>query len=132
VRFGEAAVALSYLSRAEVFWALSQQFQYPYAPDNGEALPEVMIAANAPFSVQAEFFRDVRTSLIGQVFNDDDVPNSLAVCSAQSGDGKTYFATNLAIAFCQLGARTLLIDADLRNPNLHHIFLAESSNGLST
>jgi receptor protein-tyrosine kinase len=40
-------------------------------------------------------------------------------------------AAELAIAFAQLGHRTLLVDADLRRPRLHQLFGAENINGLA-
>jgi protein-tyrosine kinase len=53
------------------------------------------------------------------------------VVSPDSGDGKTYFAANIAVAFSQLGGRTLLIDADMRSPRLHEVFSIENGAGLS-
>jgi protein-tyrosine kinase len=133
VKFGEAAVALGLIRSEDVIWALSQQFHYPYQPTGGaDNLPEMLVTANAPFSEQAEFFRDIRSQLLMAVFSNTDVPRSLAVTSADSGEGKTYFAANMAVAFSQLGARTLLIDADMRNPAMHDIFGVESTTGLSS
>ena len=40
-------------------------------------------------------------------------------------------AANLAVAFAQLGERTLLIDADLRAPRQHRIFDAPGATGLA-
>jgi protein-tyrosine kinase len=49
--------------------------------------------------------------------------NTLGVMSAASGEGKTLTAINLAIAIAADPARTvLLVDFDLRNPNLHKRF----------
>lgn len=49
--------------------------------------------------------------------------NSLGVMSAQSAEGKTLTAINLAIAIAADPARTvLLVDFDLRNPNVHRRF----------
>jgi capsular exopolysaccharide synthesis family protein len=67
-----------------------------------------------------------------RLFNGQDpARRALAVVSPDSGDGKTYFAANIAVAFSQLGARTLLIDADMRNPRQHQVFDIENGNGLS-
>jgi receptor protein-tyrosine kinase len=41
-------------------------------------------------------------------------------------------AANLAVVFSQLGERTLLVDADMRNPRQHELFLLENRIGLST
>jgi capsular exopolysaccharide synthesis family protein len=54
------------------------------------------------------------------------------VVSPNSGDGKTFFAANLAITLAQLGGRTLLVDADLRGPRQHMVFNIENSAGLSS
>lgn len=132
VKFGEAAVALGYIRSEDVIWALSQQFHYPYQSNQGvDEISEDLIVAGAPFSEQAEFFRDIRSDLLMAAFSNPGVNRSLAVTSADSGEGKTYFATNLAIAFAQLGARTLLIDADMRSPRVQEIFKIDSAIGLS-
>lgn len=132
VRFGEAAVALGVLKRDQVIWALSQQFKYPYPAQVGEqTLPDALITANKPFSEEAEFFRDIRSQLISGTFT-GDIPPTLAVTSPTIGDGKSYFAANLAIVFAQLGVRTLLIDADMRTPTQHNLFKIDSSVGLSS
>jgi succinoglycan biosynthesis transport protein ExoP len=49
------------------------------------------------------------------------VPQVVMVTSAQSGEGKTSLSTHLAASLAQIGHRTLLIDADLRNPTAHRI-----------
>lgn len=57
--------------------------------------------------------------------------NTLGVMSAASGEGKTLTAINLAIAIAADPARTvLLVDFDLRNPNLHRRFGYEPSLGI--
>ncbi|TXH32738.1 MAG: polysaccharide biosynthesis tyrosine autokinase, partial [Burkholderiaceae bacterium] len=58
---------------------------------------------------------------------------AISILSADSGDGKSYFAANLATAFSQLSGRTLLIDANMRSPRQHEIFgLKDSAVGLSS
>jgi capsular exopolysaccharide synthesis family protein len=55
------------------------------------------------------------------------------VTSLQSEDGKTSLSTNLAITLAQLGAgEVLLVDGDMRHPNLHEIFNHSQAPGLST
>lgn len=132
VRFGEAAVALGILKREEVIWALAQQFHYPYAQGDTIKLSDTVVAAKSPFSDQAEFFRDIRSQLIMNVFTSGAISNSVAVTSADTGDGKSFFAANLAVVFAQLGARTLLIDADMRTPVQHTLFGVDNSTGLSS
>ncbi|MEX2187368.1 MAG: polysaccharide biosynthesis tyrosine autokinase [Pirellulales bacterium] len=55
-----------------------------------------------------------------------------AVTSAVSGEGKTSLVSQLAISLARAtGKRTLIVDADLRSPNLHEIFDARLGPGLA-
>jgi len=73
-----------------------------------------------PQSFVAESFRGLRASLI---LHDRANPvKMILVGSAIPGEGKTFCACNLAVAFAQAGLKTLLIDADLRLPTLHTYF----------
>jgi len=131
VRFGEAAVALSLASREDVMWALSRQFHYPYAAGDVSTLSPELAAAIDPFSAQSEAFRGIRSQLLLGPLAADQPRRALAVLSPESGDGRSFFAANLAIVFSQLGARTLLVDADMRSPKLHQLFGTTAANGLS-
>lgn len=55
----------------------------------------------------------------------------LPVVSAHPGEGRTWLAAALAAAFAELGEKTLLIDADFRNPGLHQLFGVQNDQGLS-
>jgi polysaccharide biosynthesis transport protein len=129
--FGEAAVALKLVSDQDVLWALSKQFHYPYALESRKKFNPELITATTPFSSVSETFRSIRSQLIRRA-EQDPQRRAVAVVSADSGDGKTFFAANLAIAFSQLGRRTLLIDGDMRSPRLHKLFGLDNSRGLSS
>jgi len=132
VRFGEAAIALGFASTDDVLFALAQQFHYPYAAEEQRKTSPELIALNQPFSVQAEAFRAIRSQVMMRVFGDADTGGrALAVVSPDHGDGKTYFAANLAVTLAQLGGRTLLVDADLRSPRQHEVFNVRNEGGLS-
>ena len=131
IRFGEAAIALGFASVDDVLFALAQQFHYPYAAeDRRKASPE-LVALNQPFSVQAEAFRAIRSQVMMRLFNEGQERRAIAVVSPDPGDGKTFFAANLAVTLAQLGGRTLLVDADLRGPRQHAVFGIDNSSGLS-
>jgi capsular exopolysaccharide synthesis family protein len=59
----------------------------------------------------------------------DDPPRTVLVTSAVQSEGKTTLASNLALAFSQLGP-TLLIDADLRKPRVHKVFKISNRVGV--
>ena len=132
VRFGEAAVALGLASKEDVLYALSQQFNYPYAPEEGRKLNAELVALNEPFSPRAEGFRALRSQLMMRLFTEARPGQALAIISPGVGDGKTYCAANLAVTLAQLGGRTLLVDADMRSPRLHEVFNLKSQAGLSS
>lgn len=132
IRFGEAAIQLGFASTDDVLFALAQQFHYPYAPEEQRKLSPELVALNQPFSAQAESFRAIRSQLMMRVFSEQNEPRrALAVVSPNSGDGKTFFAANLAVALAQLGGRTLIIDADLRGPRQNEVFNLSNKSGLS-
>lgn len=132
MRFGEAAIALGYVTKDDVLFALAQQFHYPYAPEtHGKVSPE-LVALSHPFSQQSEAFRAVRSQLMSRVFADHSAARpALAVVSPETGDGKTFFVANLAVGLAQLGGRTLVVDADLRGPRQHQLFQVQNMVGLS-
>lgn len=132
VRFGEAAIALGFATEQDVLSALSKQFHYPYSPEEQHCrFSDELVVANEPFSQQAEAFRAIRSRLILHRSGGDVSRRAVAVVSPDSGDGKTFFSANLAVALSQLGGRTLLVDADLRGPRQHSIFGMANTTGLS-
>ena len=124
--FGEAAVELKLVTREDVAWAVAQQFEYPVAHDGAPGNAELVVATK-PFGREAEAFRELRTQLLMGVMAQDVPLCALAVVSADIGDGRTYVAANVAVAFSQLdGGGTLLLDANLRCPRQQTLFGMES------
>ena len=132
VRFGEAAIALQLATGDDVLWALSQQFHYPYAPSEGTRFHDELVVASDPFCDHAERFRELRSQLLMGVLAPEQRRRALAVLSPDVGDGKSFFAANMAVSFSHLGARTLLIDADMRTPRIHELFRLSNDFGLSS
>lgn len=58
--------------------------------------------------------------------------SSLMVTSALAAEGKSTLALGLALSAARLHQRVLLIDADLRRPNLHKLLNLPNEQGLST
>jgi capsular exopolysaccharide synthesis family protein len=97
---------------------------------NGDGEHFALVAHSHSRSMVVECFRKLRTSLL---YAPSDRPlRSILVTSLHSEDGKSSLASNLAITMAQLGnGRVLLVDGDLRRPDLHTIFRASSAPGLS-
>ena len=100
-------------------------------------LPEVtgkdksmpLLAINGSLPQFSEELRHIRTNLLFSFSGDE--PRSVVVSSAGPGEGKTVFATNLAVALAQTGERVLLVDADMRLPSVHTTFPVPLEPGLS-
>jgi capsular exopolysaccharide synthesis family protein len=58
-------------------------------------------------------------------------PRSLLISSAVAREGKTLVALNLAMAAVSMGQRVLLVDANLRQPQLHAVLNLPNQVGLS-
>lgn len=89
-----------------------------------------LVAEADPKSPAAEAYRSLRTNL--QFAGLDTPCRTLVITSATAGEGKTTTAANFAVIAAQVGTSVLLIDADLRRPNLHRLFSLPNNEGLTT
>lgn len=129
LRFGDAALKLGLIKESDIRQVLALQFNYPYLQAGQGNYSDELIAAYQPFSKQVEALRALRSQLMMRWFSEGF--KSLAIVSANAGEGGSYLAANLAIVFSQLGERTLLVDANLREPRQHTIFNLKENRGLS-
>lgn len=77
-----------------------------------------------------EAFRGIRLNLAYAAAADGG-PLQVTVTSPGVGDGKSFVSSNLALAFAELGKRTLLVDADIRRGVLHRLFGRTRKPGLT-
>ena len=130
--FGEAAVQLKRITTGDLDVALARQFSYPVLPfgPSGAVSVEV-VAAYEPHCDAVEDLRTVRSRLVLDWLNRTD-RNLLTIVSPHHGEGRSWFAANLATVFAQAGERTLLIDGDMRNSRQHRLFNLSNTVGLSS
>lgn len=66
------------------------------------------------------------------ILSDPGNTQTLVIASSMPGEGKSTLATHLAISLSKMGAgRVLLMDADFRSPDQHHLFGLPMSEGLA-
>jgi protein-tyrosine kinase len=131
LRFGDAAVRLGLLTQADIEFAVSRQFDHPYLLSGESRVSEKLVAAYSTSGPQVEALRALRSQLMLRWFDSDPSRKALAIVSAARNEGRSFIAANLAVMFSQLGERTLLIDADMRNSSQHELFGLHNRVGLS-
>tara|TARA_B100000161_G_scaffold109767_1_gene77727 strand:- start:91 stop:2511 length:2421 start_codon:yes stop_codon:yes gene_type:complete len=89
-----------------------------------------LLSKQSPKSVVYEGFRAIRSNLNFKIENNKSTV--FLVTSSISGEGKTFFAENLAIVFAKASKKTILIGADLRKPKLWLDFELKNDIGLSS
>lgn len=87
------------------------------------------IVTDDPKSPITEAYKTLRSNI--QFSSLDKKIQTIVVTSSGPGEGKTTTATNLAVVMAQSGNRTIIIDCDLRKPNIHKTFGLSNQKGLS-
>jgi protein-tyrosine kinase len=87
---------------------LDSQLGYELSPD--------LVTLNDSRAAEAEAIRTIRTHIVARHI--EDGRRGVAVCAPTSKVGCTFTAVNLAVSLAQAGISTLLIDGDLRTPQV--------------
>lgn len=96
--------------------------------DQGQKIPVDRYVVMKPLSAFAESIRALKVGV--QLSNIDTPPKVILVTSSMPSEGKSTISMSLAQHSAQAGSRTILIDADLRNPSLTRRVVQEPGPGL--
>lgn len=97
--------------------------------DRPRDVGDSLIMLKAPRSPIAESIRALRTSV--RMAGIAKPIRSLLITSAGPGEGKTFVTTNLAISIAQAGKRVILVDLDIRKPQVHKRFGLRTEPGFT-
>ncbi len=82
-----------------------------------------------PKSSVSEALNSIRTSL--SLSSANGAPRSFTVTSTQAGEGKSTACFGLAQGLAKIGRSVIIVDADLRRPNIHRLIGVKNEAGVS-
>ena len=88
-----------------------------------------MITKEQPFHIVSEQYIKLKTNI--EYSSIDQPLQVINITSTIANEGKTLTALNLANVYAQTKKKVLLIDMDLRNPNIHKAFDITNQGGLT-
>ncbi len=88
----------------------------------------LLVAKNSR-SAFTEMFRVIRTRIEFIAQRKKNI--MIMITSGESGDGKTYFCTNLACIYGMASSKTLLVDMDIRKPSINQRLNIQQTNGVT-
>ncbi len=94
----------------------------------GAAQPTPLAHWKDEFSLAAEAYRNTTLSIL--IAEARKGSRTYVVASPNAGEGKTTVTSNLGVALSKSKMRVVLVDGDLRKPNLHNAFAMENNVGL--
>ena len=86
-----------------------------------------IVATNADRQV-AEAFLTLHSSL--RLKDESKNAKCILITSTIPGEGKSFTTTNLALTFASHGEKVVIVDCDLRKPNIHKSFKVENLKGV--
>ena len=89
-----------------------------------------LVSYHRPGSQMAEAYRAVRTALLSGTRH--QAHQLIQITSPNPGDGKSTLSTNLAVSIARAGKSVLLVDSDLRRPNVHKLLGLDNDVGVTS
>jgi capsular exopolysaccharide synthesis family protein len=97
-----------------------------------EINPDLLVCESRPNSPEAMSYKYIREQLKVSSTSLGDPIHTITISGTDKHEGKTLFASNLAVSLSKMETRVLLLDCDLRAPAVHKYFGLQNVDGLST
>lgn len=92
------------------------------------SVEKAQVAHNEKDKQVAEAFRTLHSSL--KLNNESKFAQVILITSSVPGEGKSFTSTNLSFTLAGHGERTVIVDCDLRMPNIHKSLELENKKGV--
>ena len=130
--FGEAAIALGVVDDDKVRRAVEEQQGFSVLNADDPRVDPLVVTAFDPDDPLALAARSLRALVTAARRTDGGAVHSIALMGIDTDAETAVLAANLAVACAQTGYTTLLVDADLGNPQQHALFRLRNRQGLTT
>ena len=88
-----------------------------------------LVTFNYPRSTASESYRGIRTNI--RFSSAESVPQVILITSAGPQEGKTITTANLAVTMAQADSKVIILDCDMRRPQIHKLFGIVKEHGVS-
>jgi len=92
------------------------------------AAKRATVVMNKSDALASEAFLTIHSNLRLKAQSRDS--KVMLVTSTRPGEGKSFVASNLALVFAKHGERVIIVDCDLRKPNIHNILGVANTKGV--
>ena len=89
---------------------------------------ELIVNANVKSTI-SEAFKTIRTNI--EFTNGNKILRSILFTSCNSGEGKSWITSNIAVAYAQANKNVIIVDSDMRKGRQHQVFSVDNKLGLS-
>lgn len=96
---------------------------------NDKPTIETILNKSTPFAI-TESYKTARTNILFALA-DKKGSKTVVITGAGRAEGKSTSCVNLGITFAELGAKAIILDCDLRRPNIHRKFGIKNKRGVS-
>ncbi len=128
---GKAAKGTSFFKPLKMLFKMFYNVIPVSPPEEDRDIDKKILFNYDTLSMTAEAYRTLRTNIQFAIGTSKTTSNVICITSSSPREGKTLTSTNLSISLAQMGKTTLLIEADMRRPQIAGLFKINEKPGLS-